>query len=93
MGVEWRGKTGVPRSNTGGGMFCAPPWSDVMPALFDVLTREYCRARLAEMRRQPLDVKRPRRVALHHFRHESVATSHLSHSSRAKGMVRPGACL
>ncbi len=26
----------------------------IMPAIFDVLYREYCRARLAEMRKQPL---------------------------------------
>jgi hypothetical protein len=29
-------------------------WSSIMPTIFDVLYREYCRARLTEMRKQLL---------------------------------------
>jgi hypothetical protein len=31
-----------------------PTWSSIMPTIFDVLYREYCRARLTEMRKQLL---------------------------------------
>ena len=30
----------------------APAWSSIMPIVFDLLYREFCRARLAEMRKQ-----------------------------------------
>jgi hypothetical protein len=32
----------------------APGWSSIMPIIFDLLYREFCRARLAEMQKQLL---------------------------------------
>jgi hypothetical protein len=36
------------------GAFMVKQWSSIMPSIFDVLYREFCRARLAEMRKQLL---------------------------------------
>jgi hypothetical protein len=84
----------APRGNASGAMSCAPPRPDVMPALFDALAREYCRARLAEMRTPLLHVKRPRRDARPSSLLPRISRYvPFSHASRAKGMVRPGACV